>query len=37
MGIRWLDPFADSTFFEHATELALVVALFGTGLSSTAS
>ena len=32
MGIRWLDPFADSTFFEHATELAVVVALFATGL-----
>ena len=32
MGIRWLDPFADSTLFEHATELAVVVALFATGL-----
>ena len=32
MGIGWLDPFADSTFFEHATELAVVVALFATGL-----
>ena len=31
MGIRWLDPFADSTFFEHATELAVVVALFARG------
>jgi sodium/hydrogen antiporter len=32
LGIRWLDPFADSTLFEHATELAVVIALFATGL-----
>ena len=32
LGIPWLDPFADSTLFEHATELAVVVALFATGL-----
>jgi NhaP-type Na+/H+ or K+/H+ antiporter len=32
LGIGWLDPFRDSSLFEHATELAVVVALFATGL-----
>ncbi len=32
LGIGWVDPFDNSVLFEHATELAVVVALFATGL-----
>jgi sodium/hydrogen antiporter len=32
LGLGWLDPLEDSALFEHATELAVVVALFATGL-----
>jgi sodium/hydrogen antiporter len=32
LDVAWIDPFADSALFEHATELAVVVALFATGL-----
>jgi NhaP-type Na+/H+ or K+/H+ antiporter len=31
-GIRWLDPIRDATLLEHVTELAVVIALFSTGL-----
>jgi len=31
-GIGWLDPLEDSTLLEHITELAVVIALFSTGL-----
>ena len=31
-GVRWLDPVADAGFLEHVTELAVVIALFSTGL-----
>src|SRR5687767_13195121 len=31
-GIGWLDPIEDATLVEKLTELALVIALFGTGL-----
>jgi NhaP-type Na+/H+ or K+/H+ antiporter len=32
LGIGWLDPLADASVYEKAAELAVVVALFGTGL-----
>jgi NhaP-type Na+/H+ or K+/H+ antiporter len=32
LNLGWLDPLKDSSLFEHATELAVVVALFATGL-----
>ncbi len=32
LGIEWLDPVEDSAAFEHATEMAVVVALFSAGL-----
>ncbi len=32
LGIEWLDPVEDASAFEHATELAVVVALFSAGL-----
>ncbi len=32
IGIGWIDPLADSVLIEHATELAVVIALFSTGL-----
>jgi NhaP-type Na+/H+ or K+/H+ antiporter len=31
-GVRWLDPIADAQLFERLTELAVIVALFTTGL-----
>ncbi len=31
-GIGWLDPVQDATALEHITELAVVIALFSTGL-----
>ena len=31
-GFAWIDPIKDATLLEHATELAVVVALFSTGL-----
>ena len=31
-GIGWIDPLEDSTLLEHITELAVVIALFSTGL-----
>jgi sodium/hydrogen antiporter len=32
LDIGWIDPFDDSEVFEHASEVAVVVALFATGL-----
>jgi NhaP-type Na+/H+ or K+/H+ antiporter len=32
LGISWIDPFSNNELFEHTTELAVVVALFATGL-----
>lgn len=32
LGVGWLDPIADADVFEHAAELAVIVALFATGL-----
>jgi NhaP-type Na+/H+ or K+/H+ antiporter len=32
LGVRWLDPVRDATLLEHVTELAVVIALFSTGL-----
>src|SRR5918998_5749219 len=31
-GIRWVEPVTNASLFEHATEFALIVALFATGL-----
>jgi sodium/hydrogen antiporter len=31
-GIRWLDPIENASLLEHATEFAVIVALFATGL-----
>ena len=30
--VRWLDPVRDAGLLEHVTELAVVIALFSTGL-----
>jgi NhaP-type Na+/H+ or K+/H+ antiporter len=32
MGTDWVDPLSDHTLLEHLTELAVIIALFGTGL-----
>ncbi|MGH2898683.1 MAG: cation:proton antiporter [Solirubrobacteraceae bacterium] len=32
LGVRWVDPLAEPETIEHLAELALIVALFGTGL-----
>lgn len=32
LGIRWVDPVADAAVIERVTELAVIIALFGTGL-----
>jgi sodium/hydrogen antiporter len=32
LGVGWLDPVRDSTLLQHVTELAVVIALFSTGL-----
>ena len=32
LGIGWIDPLQDATLLEHVTELAVVIALFSTGL-----
>jgi sodium/hydrogen antiporter len=32
VGIEWLEPAEDSELLEHLSELALIIALFGTGL-----
>ena len=32
LGVRWLDPVEDAGLLEHVTELAVVIALFSTGL-----
>lgn len=32
LGVRWIDPLDDATAIERLAELALIVALFGTGL-----
>jgi NhaP-type Na+/H+ or K+/H+ antiporter len=32
LGLGWLDPIDDATVFERASEFAVIVALFGTGL-----
>jgi len=31
-GVDWIDPVQDATLLEHVTELAVVIALFSTGL-----
>ena len=31
-GINWVDPLSDESLIEHLAELAIVIALFGTGL-----
>jgi sodium/hydrogen antiporter len=31
-GVAWVDPVADSSLLEKASELAVIIALFGTGL-----
>ena len=31
-GVGWLDPLQDAKLLEHLTELAVIIALFGTGL-----
>ncbi|MBJ7471315.1 MAG: cation:proton antiporter, partial [Solirubrobacteraceae bacterium] len=33
LGVRWLDPLRDATAISHASELAVIVALFATGLA----
>lgn len=32
LGVRWIDPFADTELVEHLAEFAVIVALFCTGL-----
>jgi NhaP-type Na+/H+ or K+/H+ antiporter len=32
LGVGWLDPIKDASLIEHVTELAVVIALFSTGL-----
>jgi NhaP-type Na+/H+ or K+/H+ antiporter len=32
LGVAWLDPFGDAELLGHLAELAVVIALFGTGL-----
>lgn len=32
LGVSWIDPVADSSLLEHVSELAVVIALFATGL-----
>lgn len=32
LGVRWVDPVKDHIVFERASELAVIIALFGTGL-----
>src|SRR5918992_6265200 len=32
LDVRWIDPFEDTALLEHLTEVALVVALFASGL-----
>ena len=32
LDVRWIDPLTEATLIEHLAELALIVALFGTGL-----
>jgi sodium/hydrogen antiporter len=32
LGVGWLDPIRDASLLEHVTELAVVIALFSTGL-----
>ena len=32
LGLEWLDPMEDSTFLEHLTEIAIIIALFSAGL-----
>ena len=32
LDLRWMDPVRDATLLEHITELAVVIALFSTGL-----
>ncbi len=33
LGVRWLDPLRDASVISHASEVAVIVALFGTGLA----
>ena len=30
-GVDWIDPLADESLIERLTELAVIIALFGTG------
>src|SRR6476646_8706548 len=32
LGVRWIDPLSDHVLVERLSELAVVIALFGTGL-----
>ena len=32
LGVPWIDPFADASLVEHLSELAVIIALFSTGL-----
>lgn len=32
LGVNWLDPIGDAKTLEHLSELAVIIALFGTGL-----
>ncbi len=33
LGVRWLDPLRDASAIAHASELAVIIALFATGLA----
>ena len=33
LGVKWLDPFRDADGISHASEIAVIIALFGTGLA----
>jgi NhaP-type Na+/H+ or K+/H+ antiporter len=33
LDVRWLDPLRDAVVIEHASEVAVIIALFGTGLA----
>ena len=33
LGVDWIDPFDDAALIEHLAEFAVIVALFGTGLT----
>lgn len=33
LGVRWIDPLRDAALLEHASELAVIIALFATGVA----